>query len=66
MRDGISAWIAGNRRQVALTEQLAGAFETQDEQAIARVSGEIDTLDGANNATARRLGLRVCAQRVED
>ncbi len=66
--DGAGAvddWVAANRRQAALTAELAAAFAAQDETRIARLSGEVDALDQRNNAAARRLGMRACAARVE-
>ena len=63
-RDEIGAWLASNRRQAALTDRLARAFEVQDETGIARLSETIDELEERNNATARGLGMRACAERV--
>ena len=56
--------MASNRRQAALTAQLAAAFDVQDERRIAVLSERIDMLEERNNAAARRLGLRSCAERV--
>lgn len=60
----LDAWLASNRRQAALTDTLAGAFDAQDGTRIARLSEEVDALEERNNAAARRLGLRRCAERV--
>jgi len=64
-RDAVDAWVAANRRQAALTDTLADAFTAQDETRIARLSEQVDTLEERNNATARRLGMRTCAERVQ-
>jgi len=64
-QDTVGAWVASNRRQAALTDALAAAFEAQDDTRIAQLSGRIDELEDANNATARSLGMRSCAERVE-
>lgn len=60
----IDAWVASNRRQAVLTDALAAAFDVQDETRIARLSERVDALEERNNATARRLGMRSCAERV--
>ena len=65
VRDAVDAWVAANRRQVAVTEALAGAFAAQDETRIARLSEQLDELDDANNTEARKLGMRACAERVD-
>lgn len=64
-QDKVGAWVASNRRQAALTDALAAAFEAQDDTRIAQLSGKVDELEDANNATARSLGMRSCAERVE-
>ena len=61
----VDAWVAANRRQAALTQELATAFAAQDQTRIARLSERIDALEERNNATARRLGMRACAERVQ-
>ncbi len=63
-RDAIKAWVADNRRQSALSGQLASAFETQDQKRIALVAEEIDALDTKSNRVAARLGMRACAERI--
>ncbi|MDQ3630929.1 MAG: hypothetical protein M3417_06595 [Actinomycetota bacterium] len=64
-RDAVGAWVASNRRQAALTDALAAAFDIQDETRIAQLSGKIDELEDVNNATARGFGMRSCAERVD-
>ena len=65
MRDAVGAWVAANRRQAALTDELAAAFDAQDETRIAQLSGRVDELEDTNNATARGFGMRSCAERVD-
>ncbi len=64
-RDAVNAWVAANRRQAALTDDLADAFAAQDQTRIARLSEEVDELDERTNATARGFGMRSCAERVQ-
>ena len=64
-RDAVGAWVAANRRQAAMTDALADAFDAQDQTRIAQLSEEIDELDERTNATARGLGMRSCAERVQ-
>jgi len=63
-RDEVGAWLASNRRQAALTDTLAAAFDAQDGRRIAQLSERVDELEEQNNATARSLGMRSCAERV--
>jgi hypothetical protein len=63
-RDAIGAWVAANRRQAALTAELAEAFAAQDDTRIAQLSRKVDELEERNNATARGFGMRSCAERV--
>lgn len=62
--DAIAAWLAANRRQAVLMRRLAAAFDAQDQTQIARLSGAVDVAEERNNAVARRLGMRRCAERV--
>ena len=62
--DAIAAWLAANRRQAALTRRLAAAFDAQDQTRIARLSGAVAAAEEGNNAVARGLGMRRCAERV--
>jgi hypothetical protein len=64
-RDAVGAWIADNRRQAAVTDELAAAFDAQDQTRIARLSERVDALEERNNEAARELGLRSCAERVQ-
>ena len=64
-RDAVGAWVADNRRQAALTDALADAFEAQDQTRIARLSEQVDELDERTNATAHDFGMRSCAERVQ-
>ena len=63
--DAADAWVASNRRQAALTDELAAAFDGQDDTRIARLSEAVDALEEANNARARRFGMSACAERVQ-
>ncbi len=62
----IAGWIAAERRQAALTDRLAGAYEARDDARIAQLSGRADQQAGATVAAARELGMRACAQRVQE
>lgn len=63
--DAVDAWVAANRRQAALTDELAAAFDAQDDRRIAQLSERVDAAEERNNATARRFGMRACAERVQ-
>lgn len=63
-RDAVGAWLASNRRQAVLTDALAAAFAAQNQTRIAQLSEQVDALEERNNATARGLGMRSCAERV--
>lgn len=61
-RDALKKWIADGRRQQTLVARLAGAFATRNQSRVATLSEQIDALDQAGNAFARRYGMRECGK----
>ena len=61
-RDKLKAWLADQRRQQSLLDELADAFEQQDDATIATASQQIDTLNEKSNAFAKMYGMAQCAK----
>lgn len=61
-RDELKAWVADRRRQQSLLDELADAFEQQDEGTIATLSQRVDALNEKGNAFARKYGMAECAK----
>lgn len=61
-RDRIKAWIAGQRRQLGVVNDLGKAFKARDQTQISRLSERIDVLTQSNNDFAKRYGMAECAK----
>nr|MBA2349866.1 hypothetical protein [Solirubrobacterales bacterium] len=64
--DEIAAWIARSRRQATLTDTLADAYEARDDARVAQLTGRLDEGAAAAGEAAKRLGMRTCAERVQE
>jgi hypothetical protein len=62
--DRAKDWVAAQRRQIDLTDQLAAAFEARDERRVSQLSERIDVLNESNNRVARSFGMKACAEDV--
>ncbi len=61
-RDRLKAWLADNRRQVAIIGQLSDAFAAADATRIATLSEQADRINTKSNAFALAYGMRECGR----